>query len=91
MELACARDGEAGRLAALEACRAMLVTAMREGNTLVIKMGSGGNGGVQFVEEGGSGCCLVAAEYLPSCIFEPAAVCDAEVWNLFVRVEDRCM
>jgi hypothetical protein len=69
----------------------MLVGAMREGNTLVVKMGSGGNGGVQFVEGDGSGCCFVGAEYLPSCIFEPAAVCNADVWNLFVRVEDRCI
>ena len=88
MEFACARDGEVGRLAALEACRSLLVTAMREGNTLVIKICQGGNGGIQFVEGDSSGRCFVAPEYLPSSIFEPGAVCDATVWSLFVRSED---
>ena len=90
IELACARDGEAGKLAALETCRTQLVGAMREGNTLVIKMGGGGDGGVQFVEGGDSARCFVAADHLPSCVFEPAAVCDAAVWNMFVRAADRC-
>jgi hypothetical protein len=89
IELACARGVEAGRLAALETCRTCLVTAMKEGNTLVIKMGNGGNGGVRFVGGSSSGSCFVAPDNLPACIFEPGAVCDAAVWNLFVRAEDR--
>lgn len=89
IELACARDGEAGRLAALELCRAQLVAAMTEGNTLVVKMGGGGNGGVRFVEGGDSSSCFIAPEYLPACVFEPAAVCNAAVWGQFVRAEDR--
>lgn len=88
MEFICARDGEVGRLAALEACRSLLVTAMREGNTLVIKICLGGNGGVRFVEGDSSGGCFVAPDYLPSSIFEPGAVCNAAVWSLFVRSED---
>ncbi len=83
---ACARKGEIGRAAALEECRALLVTAMKEGNTLVIKIGQG-DGGVQFVE-GGDAACFVAPDYLPASIFEPGALCDAAVWNLFVRAED---
>ena len=84
MELACAREPEVGRLAALETCRKLLVTAMKEGNTLVIKMGHGGNRAVQFVQGG-----FAAPDYLPSCIFEPGAVCNPAVWNLFVRTEDK--
>ncbi len=66
------------------------MSAMREGNTPVIKLGNAGNGGIQFVAVGDSACCLIASDYFPSCIFEPAAVCDAAVWNMFVRAEDRC-
>jgi hypothetical protein len=62
---------------------------MKEGNTLVIKMGNGGNGGVRFVGGSSSGSCFVAPDSLPACFFEPGAVCDAAVWNLFVRAEDR--
>ena len=88
MEIACARHGETGRLAALESCRSLLVTAMKEGNTLVIKIGQGGNAGIRFVAGDGSGRCFVAPEFLPSSIFEPGAVCNASVWNLFVRSDD---